>query len=64
MLLGFFFFPPLIRLGFTFGFHPNGLDLFYNGNLFGEATLKGNLIALDLDGSYNSISFAFVSYFG
>ena len=54
---------PLVRLGFTFGFHPNRLDLFYHGNLFGEATLKGDFIVLDLDDSNNSISSAFVSYF-
>ena len=46
----------LIRLGFTFGFQPNGLDLFYDGNLFCQATLKGDFIILDLDDSYNSTS--------
>ena len=43
----------LVRLGFTFGFHPDGLDLFYNGNLFSQATLKGDFVVLDLDDSYN-----------
>ena len=52
----------LVRLGFTFGFHPDGLDLFYNGNLFGQATLKEDFIILDLDDNYNNISFAYVSY--
>jgi len=53
----------LIRLGFTFGFYPNGLDFFYNGNLFCHATLKGYFILLDLDDSYNDTSSTFVPYF-
>jgi len=53
----------LVRLGFTFGFPPDGLDLFHNGNLFGQATLKGDFIVLDLDDDYNNISSAYVSYF-
>jgi len=52
-----------MRLGFTFGFHPDGLDFFYYGNLFGQATLKVDFVILDLDDSYDKISFAFVSYF-
>jgi len=52
----------LIRLCFSFGFRPNGFDLFYKGNLFGQATLKGDFIVLDLEDSY-SISSTFVSYF-
>ena len=51
------------RIGFTFGFHPNGLDFFYNGYLFGQATLKGDFIVLDLDDSYNNVSSTFVLYF-
>ena len=54
---------PFIKLGFTFGFRPNRLDLFHNGNLFGQATLKGDFIVLDLDNSYNNISSTFISYF-
>ena len=53
----------LIRLGFIFRFRPEGLDLFYHGNLFGQATLKADFIVLDLDDSYDNISSAFVSYF-
>jgi len=53
----------LIRLCFIFRIHPNGLDLFYHDNLFGQATLKGDFIALDFDDSYDNISPAFVSYF-
>jgi len=60
MLLSFlYFFSKII----TFGFHPDGLDLFYNGNLFGQATLKEDYIVLDLDDNYNNISFTFASYF-
>jgi len=50
----------LIRLGFSFGFQQNGLDFFYHSNLFGQATLKGDFIVLDLD---DNISSAFVLYF-
>jgi len=53
----------LVRLGFTFGFCPDGLDSFYNGNLFGQATLNREFIVLDLDDYDNNISYAFVSYF-
>ena len=52
----------LVRLGFVFGFRPDGLDLFYNGNLFGQATLKGDFIVLDLDDNYNNISSVYVSF--
>jgi len=52
-----------MRIGFSFGFCTDGLDLFYNDNLFGHSTLKGDFIALDLDNTYNNISVAFVSYF-
>jgi len=38
-----------MRIGFSFSFRTGGLDLFYNGNLFGHATLKGDCIVLDLD---------------
>jgi len=38
-----------MRFDFSFGFHPNGLEIFYEGNLFSHATLKGNFIVLDLD---------------
>jgi len=36
-------------IGLSFGFRPNGLDLFYNGNLFSHATLKEDFIVLELD---------------
>jgi len=39
------------------------LDLFYNGNLFSHATLKGDFIVLDLDNTYDNTSIAYVSYF-
>ena len=38
------------------------MDLFYNGNLFGHATLKGDFIVLDLDNTYDNTSIAYVSY--
>jgi len=41
-------FVSLMRMGFSFGFHIDNLDLFYNGDLFGHATLKGDFIVLDL----------------
>jgi len=56
-------FVPLMRIGFFFGFHTDGLDLFHNGNLFGHDTLKGDFIVLDLDNTYDNTSVAFVSYF-
>jgi len=56
-------FVLLMRIGFSFSFRINGLDLFYNGNLFGHATLKGDFIVLDLDNTYDNTSAAFVSYF-
>ena len=52
-----------VRIGFSFGLHPNRLDLSCTGNLFGHATLRGDFIILNLDGSYDNTSFAFVSYF-
>ena len=41
-------FVSLVRIGFSFGFCTDGLYLFYNGKLFGYATLKGDFIVLDL----------------
>jgi len=32
------FFVSLIRISFSFSFHTDGLDLFYNGDLFGHTT--------------------------
>jgi len=37
--------------------------LFYNGNLFGHAILKGDFIVLDLDNTYDNTFDAFISYF-
>ena len=56
-------FVLLIRIGFSFGFRTDGLNLFYNGNLFVHATLKGDFIVLDLDSTYESKSFISVSLF-
>jgi len=56
-------FVSLMRIGFSFSFCTNGLDLFYNGNLFSHATLKGDFIVLDLDNTYDNTSTTFVSYF-
>jgi len=39
-------FVSLMRIGFSFSFHPNGY-LFYNVNFFGHATLNGDFIILD-----------------
>jgi len=46
-------------IGFSFGFQTNGLEIFYNGDLFGHATLKGDFIILDLDNTYDNTSSAF-----
>ena len=56
-------FVSLMRIGFSFSFRTDGLDLFYNGNLFGHATLKGDFIVLDLDNTYDNTSAAFVFFF-
>jgi len=48
---------------FSFSFCTDGLDLFYNSNFFGHATLKGDFIVLDLDNTYDNTSTAFVSSF-
>jgi len=61
MFLSFFYFVN--ENIFSFSFRTDGLDLFYNVNLFGHATLKGDLIVLDLDNIYNNTSAAFISYF-
>ena len=53
-------FVSLMRLGFTFGLHPNWLIILYNDNLFGHAIVEGDSIALDLNYSYNKISSAFI----
>jgi len=50
-------------MGFSFGFHTDGLDLLYNGNLFGHATLKGDFIVLDLDNALIIHLCFFVFYF-
>jgi len=53
-----------MKLGFFFNSRTNGLDIMLGGNLFGHATLKNDLLILDLDDCYdnNKTSFAFVSY--
>ena len=52
-----------MRIYFSFSFRTNGLDLFYNDNFFGQATLKGDFFVLDLDNIYNNTSTVFVSFF-
>ena len=49
-------FVLLMRISFSFSFRTDGLDLFYSGNLFGHATLKGDFIILDLDHTYDNTS--------
>jgi len=51
----------LMRIGFSLSFRTDGLDLFYNGNLFGHATLKEDLIVVDLDNTYDNTSATCVS---
>ena len=52
-----------MKIGFSFGFHADSLDLFYHGSLFGHVTLKGDFIILDLDNTYDNTSSTIVSYF-
>jgi len=52
-----------MRIDFSFGFRTNGLDCFYNGNVFVHAILKGDCIILDLDNIYDNTYAAFVSFF-
>jgi len=52
-----------MRLGFSLSFRTDGLNLFYNGNLFGHPILKGDFIVLDLDNTYDNTSVVYVSYF-
>ena len=48
---------------FSFGFHTNGLDMFYNVHLFGYAILKGDFIVLNLDNTYDNTSSTSISCF-
>jgi len=52
-----------MNLDFTFGFHPDGLDILYGDNLFGYATSKKDFFVLDLDDCYNNSSPTFLSCF-
>ena len=52
-----------MRIGFSFSFCTDGLDLFYNGNLFGHATLKGDFIVLNLENTYDNTFAVYISYF-
>jgi len=52
-----------MRIGFSFNYRTDGLDLFYNGNLFCHATLKGDFIISDLDNTHDNTSAVVVSYF-
>ena len=53
-----------MKLGFFFNSRTDGLDIMYGGNVFSHATLKNNVLVLDLDDCYdnNKTSSAFVSY--
>jgi len=53
----------LMKSGFFFNCHIDGLDIFSNDNAFGHATLKNNFLILGLDDCYNNLSYPFVSYF-
>ena len=53
----------LIKLEFFFNSHIDGLDLVYDGNVFGHTTLKNDFLVLDLDDSCNNSSSIFVSHF-
>jgi len=62
MFLSFFCFVNGNKF-FSFSFRTDGFDLFYSGNLFGPATLKGDFIVLDIDNIYDNTSTVYVSYF-
>jgi len=53
-------FVSLMRIGFSFIYRTDGLDLFYKCNLFVHVTLKGGFIVLDLDNTCDNTSATFV----
>ena len=56
------FLVSVIKLGFFFSSHTDGLYILYSGNLFGHVTLKNYFLVLDLDDCYdnNNTSSTFV----
>ena len=53
----------LMKLGFFFNLHNDGLDILYGGTVFGHTNLKNDFLVLDLDDCYNNSSFTLVSHF-
>ena len=55
----------LMKFDFSFNCSTNGLDILYDGSVFGHASLKNDFLVLDLDDCYNNMSSSvFVSNFG
>lgn len=53
----------LVKLGFSFNFMPDGLDIKYHDNVFGHGTFRDGFCVLDLDDNYyNNSSLAYASY--
>ena len=55
-------FVSLMRLGFSFEFCPDSLNILYNDNLFIYEILKGDFIILNLDDIYSNTSSHFISF--
>ena len=53
----------LMKSGFNFSSCPDGLNILYDGNVFGYATLRNDFLVLDLDKSDNNSHSVFVSHF-
>jgi len=53
----------LMKSDFDFNSCPDGLNIMYDGNVFGHATLKNDFLVLDLDNYYNNSPSAFISSF-
>jgi len=52
-----------MKSGVSFSSYPDGLNIMYDSNVFGHATLKNDFLVLDLDDCYNNSPFAFASHF-
>jgi len=57
------FLVSLMKSGFDFSSCSDGLNIMYDGDVFGHATLRNDFLVLDLDNYYNNSSSVFISYF-
>ena len=56
----------LMKSGFRFSSCPDGLNILFDGNVFGHVSLMNDFLVLDLDDSYNNNNNSpsiFVSHF-